>query len=241
MERHQARAPVRAFSLIELLVVIAIIAILAALLLPALSQAKQKAYSVICKNNEHEMGLALHMYLADYHLYPYESQSAGPTADYWYQDLGIYYPRGTWVGEANVGGVWNTNYQCPALKGAFLGGPYQTYAYNCFGTYPFGHQTVQQPLGLPAVSESGVIAPSDMFAIADARAVLAPPRIYGFFDMSMGGFTFSGEAQISRHGNGFNYLFCDGHVQLINRSYYISVMNSCLNWNNDHQPHPETW
>ncbi len=83
----------KGFTLIELLIVIAIIAILAAMLLPVLTRARQQAKMSVCLANLKQIGLAAHLYLADYNENWYPSARGFPTAglpSYWYcQWLGL--------------------------------------------------------------------------------------------------------------------------------------------------------
>src|SRR4051812_25776096 len=137
-----------AFTLIELLIVIAIIALLAALLLPTLAASKEKARSLNCKSNLHQIGICFNAYISDNQKYPpfinYVFSPPPPTFTYWDKTILPYMANNT-----NV-------YRCPSLRPATSlpmdPAPNPSYGFNALGTARVG----QKSLGLDG--GSGTIA-----------------------------------------------------------------------------------
>ena len=140
----------RIFTLIELLVVIAIIAILAAILLPALNNAKNRAHEISCLNNVKQLGNYMQLYIHDnQETLPPETTKSASTDDVW------------WFGKDLMNIPQKLLFGCPSATP----GPASSYIR---GRIHYGMCDLTSR-GLVRVSSkfTHILNPSDMFAFSD--------------------------------------------------------------------------
>ncbi|MBI4026921.1 MAG: type II secretion system protein [Verrucomicrobia bacterium] len=182
------------FTLIELLVVVAIISILAAMLLPALKNARDTAKGIVCLNNLHQLGLNFHLYLQD-------NGEIFPDYSAWYITLRPYvHPAAFAAGE-------KTLYLCPSDPSPVA------YGVNFAGSYGFTSDLHRVSNGpsltgfFTGISNTG------------AETAVLVDAIGHYIDSITSGVYGGGEWN---HASGANVLFGDWHVKRMAYAEVIS-------------------
>jgi len=225
LKLNQTRVAGRAFTLIELLVVIAIIAILAAMLLPALSRAKEKASGISCINNLKQLTLAAHLYAGDFQDAIPPNVVNDPRA--WVSGDVSVLPGATNIADIRAAVLFPYNrsepvYRCPGDKIGFnntSGLRVRSYSMNGMmgdnlGTAADVHPGIIENKKFSMVRNPGA---SQASLLIDEQADPAPSLSsiddgYYAVEYASKGPTWR-NIPASRHGNGGQLSFADGHAQ----------------------------